>query len=162
MGANGQAACEWLRSLHSGSSRILTADYSVAGEFRAPGVGHSIRRLSCCRRIALFGSSLPRALIVQSLQRSGCPMHQPGAATCLAPVNGGYPINSECLHPSNHPGQAQCAGRRNVAGLSFSVKAQDIYKEAALGRFLGANWVQNCTSVCTQFCQFIGAKTSHK
>jgi pimeloyl-ACP methyl ester carboxylesterase len=35
----GQAACERLRSLHSGSSRILTADYSVAGEFRAPSVG---------------------------------------------------------------------------------------------------------------------------
>ncbi len=32
----GQAACERLRTLHSGSSRILSAEYSVAGEFRAP------------------------------------------------------------------------------------------------------------------------------
>ncbi|MGB9031872.1 MAG: hypothetical protein WCC27_17245 [Acidobacteriaceae bacterium] len=35
----GQVACEQLRSLHSGSLRILTADYSAAGEFRAPAVG---------------------------------------------------------------------------------------------------------------------------
>lgn len=35
----GQAACEQLRSLHSGSLRILTAGYSAAGEFRPPGVG---------------------------------------------------------------------------------------------------------------------------
>jgi feruloyl esterase len=35
----GQAACERLRPLHSGSSRILGAEYSVAGEFRAPAVG---------------------------------------------------------------------------------------------------------------------------
>ena len=35
----GQAACERLRSLHSGSSRILSAEYSLAGEFRAPAVG---------------------------------------------------------------------------------------------------------------------------
>ena len=35
----GQAACERLRSLHSGSSRILSSEYSMAGEFRAPAVG---------------------------------------------------------------------------------------------------------------------------
>ena len=35
----GQAACERLRTLHSGSSRILNAEYSVAGEFRAPAAG---------------------------------------------------------------------------------------------------------------------------
>jgi hypothetical protein len=35
----GQAACERLRSLHSGSSRILSVEYSVAGEFRAPAAG---------------------------------------------------------------------------------------------------------------------------
>ncbi len=35
----GQAACERLRSLHSGSSRILSAEYSAAGEFRAPAMG---------------------------------------------------------------------------------------------------------------------------
>ena len=35
----GQAACERLRSLHSGSSRILTAEYSAAGDFRAPAMG---------------------------------------------------------------------------------------------------------------------------
>jgi feruloyl esterase len=35
----GQGACERLRSLHSGSSRILTAEYMAAGEFRAPAVG---------------------------------------------------------------------------------------------------------------------------
>lgn len=34
----GQAACERLRTLHSGSSRILS-EYSVAGEFRAPAAG---------------------------------------------------------------------------------------------------------------------------
>jgi len=31
----GQAACERLRTLHSSSSRILSAEFSVAGEFRA-------------------------------------------------------------------------------------------------------------------------------
>ena len=35
----GQAACERLRSLHSGSSRILSAEYCAAGEFRAPAMG---------------------------------------------------------------------------------------------------------------------------
>jgi feruloyl esterase len=35
----GQAACERLRTLHGGSSRILSAEYSVAGESRAPGAG---------------------------------------------------------------------------------------------------------------------------
>ena len=35
----GQAACERLRSLHSGSSRILTAEYIAAGDFQAPSMG---------------------------------------------------------------------------------------------------------------------------
>ena len=35
----GQAACELLRSLHIASSRTLSAEYSMAGEFRAPAVG---------------------------------------------------------------------------------------------------------------------------
>ncbi|MBW4027286.1 MAG: hypothetical protein HIU93_07765 [Acidobacteria bacterium] len=35
----GQGACERLRSLHSSSSCILTAEYSAAGEFRAPAAG---------------------------------------------------------------------------------------------------------------------------
>lgn len=35
----GQAACERLRSLHSGSARILSAEYSSPGDFRAPVVG---------------------------------------------------------------------------------------------------------------------------
>ena len=36
---SGQAACERLRSRHSGSSRTLSVEYSVAGEFRAPAIG---------------------------------------------------------------------------------------------------------------------------
>ncbi len=35
----GQAASERLRSLHSGSSRVLSAEYKAAGEFRAPAIG---------------------------------------------------------------------------------------------------------------------------
>jgi feruloyl esterase len=35
----GQADCERLRSLHSGSSRTLSVEYSAAGEFRAPAIG---------------------------------------------------------------------------------------------------------------------------
>jgi len=35
----GQAACERLRSLRIGSSRILNAEYSSAGDFQAPAVG---------------------------------------------------------------------------------------------------------------------------
>lgn len=35
----GQAACERLRSLRSGSLRILSAEYSKAGEFRAAATG---------------------------------------------------------------------------------------------------------------------------
>jgi hypothetical protein len=54
-----------------------------------------------------------------------------------------HTINPGCLHPSNHTRQAECAGRGYVVGLLFSVKSGTIYKDAALGRFLGANWVQN-------------------
>lgn len=35
----GQAACERLRSLQSGSSRTLSAEYSAAGDFQPPAVG---------------------------------------------------------------------------------------------------------------------------
>jgi len=41
-----------------------------------------------------------------------------------------YPINFGCLHPGNHTGQAECAGRSNVVSLPFLVNAEDIYKDA--------------------------------
>lgn len=52
----GQAACERLRTLHSGSSRILSAEYSVACEFRAPAGGsfnppHMILPAHCSVRV---------------------------------------------------------------------------------------------------------------
>ena len=54
-----------------------------------------------------------------------------------------YPINPGCLYPGNHAGQAERAGRGNVVSLPYRVNVEDMYKDAALGRFLGANWVQN-------------------
>src|ERR1700749_1459521 len=54
-----------------------------------------------------------------------------------------YPVNSGCFHPGKHPGQAERAGRGHVVSLPFSVSPEDIYKDAALVSFLGANWVQN-------------------
>ena len=66
-----------------------------------------------------------------------------------------YPINSGCLHPGNHTGQAERAGRGHVVGLSFSVNAQDIYKDTALVRVLecmaGTTGLEPATSAVTVF-----------
>ena len=65
---------------------ILTRSTARPVSFGRLPWGHSIRRLSCCRRIALCGSSLPPALIAESPQRSGCLMQQAGTASCLPRV----------------------------------------------------------------------------
>jgi hypothetical protein len=47
--------------------------------------------------------------------------------------------------------ESKAGSIRNVVSLPFSVNAEDIYKDAALGRFLGANWVQNAPKIAPNF-----------